>query len=314
MAKKKGSNKRRGKKDKPDNKSDPVKKDDAAPAITSSSTTKIDDSESAPPAAAPPAAAEATAVEQTVEGFDSLRDSLERVSSALANTPSNKLPDNQWNEKFKREEDDSAHKRQQQQQQQQQQTDIMAPAANKGETWSPMREVPRGSVSKYKEPLEAITKDMNNSLDVFYSCKDNAAPDSEAVGLAAPEEETEISEALEKSDNNAATATTEESASLKVEEEETTPKPKVDGSAKKEKKHKKSKGPTSTSTNEAENEVVGPRSTTSGTAAAATSAPEANETEVTNTDEETATKFRSVVTKLLKRACCVKSVRSSNNS
>jgi hypothetical protein len=237
---------------------------------------------------------------------------LERVSSALANTPSNKLPDNQWNEKFKREEVDSAHKRQQQQQQQ---TDIMAPAAKKGETWSPMREVPRGSVSKYKEPLEAITKDMNNSLDVFYSCKDNAAPDSEAVGLAASEEETETSETLEKSDNKATTAIIEESsASLKVKEEETTPKPKVDGSAKKEKKHKKSKGPTSTSTTEAEHEVVEPRSTTSGTAADATSASEANETEVTNTDEETATKFRSVVTKLLKRACCVKSVRSSNNS
>ena len=178
-----------------------------------------------------------------------------------------------------------------------------------------MREVPRGSVSKYKEPLEAITKDKNNSLDVFYSCKENAAaPDSEGLA-AAPKEETKTSETLENSDDKAATAMIQESsASLKVEEEETTPKPKVDGSAKKEKKHKKSKGPTSTSTKEAENEVVESRSTTSGSAAAATSASEANETEVvTNTEEETATKFRSVVTKLLKRACCVKSVRSSNS-
>lgn len=190
MAKKKNNKNRRGKKEAAIKPSvgieDSVKKkDEEAPAVTSEptpSTTTIDDRKSQ----AQDTSTAAAEVEEKPADFAALRDSLEERASSAKNNTTQNIPDSKWNEKFKTKDDEEASAVKEK----------VVAAANKGEDWSPQREVPRGSVSQHKEVLEAST-----ATDVFYSCRGFAQDVEESV--TAPEELPEkkkLDEALEKED------------------------------------------------------------------------------------------------------------------
>jgi len=197
MAKKKNNKNRRGKKEAAAaaaatavgiEEEDRAKRDEdeEEPAVTSEPTpsaTTIDDRKLQAQDIHP-----AEEEEEKPVDFATLRDTLERASLAKKNTTQN-IPDNKWNERFKKKDEGEA-------------SDVkekVVTAANKGEAWSPQREVPKGSVSQQKELLETSTAN-----DVFYSCRD-FAQDVEELATAPDEipKANIVDEALEKEDTAA---------------------------------------------------------------------------------------------------------------